>query len=566
MNVFPIFGRELRCTSSICSFRQQRLFAAQIAAVCFAVFVLVDRWVGGINLTRLTMLGAFSGMIPFTLLIIALSHAGNLLSAERREGTLPLLFLTHLTGYDIAIGKLLQALFLELVSSLAIVPALTLPLLAIGFSLTEVSLLVLSYLNVVFFGLAVGLFGAVFGDSRIAASWCLLFLLPFIVYSTPLAMVLPTGGFGAWLARFQWLNPCDAVTHAQAAAAGMRPGAFWFSLLGSHTLGWLFLGLAGFFLPRAFLWQAGANAGKPAPAKWRIWKLRYPSFASRARLLDRNPFLWLASRDRLVAFQIWLWLLFLTAGWAWFAWFVWAVKGLNVTVVLVTAAAACWFLTLTSVVPAQAGRQLVADRLSGALEVMLCTPLGVTEISRGIWLSLARRFLGPVIAVLALSATLMIAGYITYGYGGMIDPQDRAQWLFSWSTGILLLPLSLIAMSWVTMRRSLFAHNLGHASGIAFVQIFGTLGVVHWTLIELGHSSNSFWMDATLMAAAVIILAAFTLHSRRAFLTKFRLSVSSPDSAALKSDFFSRPFCSVAGLLSVKFLRYARLKNPERDF
>src|SRR5688572_18378946 len=124
MNFFPIFARELRCESNIREFRRQRLGAAKVAALCFAVFVFVDRWVGGVGLTWLTVLGPFTGIVPFMLLIIALGHAGNLLSMERREGTLPLLFLTHLTGYDIAMGKVFQALFLEVISSLAFVPAL----------------------------------------------------------------------------------------------------------------------------------------------------------------------------------------------------------------------------------------------------------------------------------------------------------------------------------------------------------------------------------------------------------------------------------------------------------
>src|SRR5688572_3620891 len=149
MNVFPIFARELRCEGSIAAFRRERLGVAKMAALCFAVFVLVDRWAGGINVTRLITLGGFAlaGMIPFTLLIIALSHAGNLLSGERRESTLPFLLLTHVNGYDIAIGKLLQALFLELISSLAVLPALILPLVWIGFSITETCFLALGYLN-----------------------------------------------------------------------------------------------------------------------------------------------------------------------------------------------------------------------------------------------------------------------------------------------------------------------------------------------------------------------------------------------------------------------------------
>ena len=501
--------------------------------MCFAVFVLVDRWVGGINVTRLIGLGGFAiaGMIPFIFLIIALGHAGTLLSVERREGTLPLLLLTHLNGYDIAIGKLLQALFLELVSSLAGLPALVLPLGWRGFSITETCFLTLAYLNVLFFGLAVGLFGAVFGDARVASSWCLLFLLPFVVYSTPLVLILPTGGVWDWLVRFQWLTPCDAVSRARGAAIGLRSGAFWSSLLGSHLVAWCFLGLAGFFLPRACRWQSGANAdlSRTRSSKWRFWKFwkarhgrpcLWPPW--RTRLLDRNPFLWLTSRDRTAALQVWLWPALLAAGWGSVAWYSSAVKGLNITVDIVLAAAVCWLVVLTAIIPPQAGRQLVTDRLTGALELILCSPLGVNEIARGTWLFLARHFLGPLMTVITLSAILMTVGYITYGYGGMIDPQDRGPWLFSWCLGMLLLPLGLITLCWMTMWRALFARTAGQAGGIAFLQVFGALILACWILYELGGRANSIWMGLILIIASVSILAAFTWHSRRKFLANFR--------------------------------------------
>lgn len=557
MNIFPIFARELRSESSLRAFRRQRLGVAKVAALAFVVFMLVDRWVGGIRLAFFSALGPFSGILPFTLLIVALNHAGNLLSIERREGTLPLLLLTHLNGYDIAIGKVFQALFLDLVLFLAIVPALTLPLLGIGLSFTEILFLTLAIANVLFFGLAVGLFGAVFGDSRVAASWCLLFLLPFIVSSSPFALLLPTGGVWYWLGQFHWLDPGDAVTHVQTAAAGFRPGTFWSSLIGSHAVAWCFLILAGFFLPRASRWQAAANAGAPVRKKWRPWKsFRFFPPALRTRLLDRNPYLWLTSRDRWAAVQLWLWLLFLTAGWGWLAWFSWALKGLNITLVLVLAAASCWFLILTAVIPGHAGRQLVADRLNGAFELILCTPLSVNEIVRGIWLSLSRRFLAPLIAVILLGITLMTVGYVTYGFGGMLDPQDRPLWLFSWFSGIITLPLLLISLSWVTLRRALFARNIGEAGGVAFLQVFGTIGLVQWILFEIGSPSSPLW-SFLVLAVSVAVLAAFSITARRHVLLNLR-----PSTAVFTEPYPSRFFRL---LLSVLPRRTQIPLSPQRE-
>ncbi len=177
------------------------------------------------------------------------------------------------------------------------------------------------------------------------------------------------------------------------------------------------------------------------------------SSSVRRRLLNRNPILWLASRDRWVIVHIWLWMVIPVAGWGWLAWFSWSFQGLNIAVVLAGAAALSWLTSFAVLAPSYACRQLVADRLSGALEMILSTPLTVKEISRGVWLSVARRFLAPLLVVMTLSVLLMITGYVTFGFGGMLDPEDRPLWLFLWLQGIILLPLCLVTLCWVAMRQ-----------------------------------------------------------------------------------------------------------------
>jgi hypothetical protein len=90
-------------------------------------------------------------------------------------------------------------------------------------------------------------------------------------------------------------------------------------------------------------------------------------------------------------------------------------------------------------VPAQAARQILSDRLSGAFEVLLCTPATPKVIAQGIWLALRRNYLLPVAAVMLLSTVLMISGYVTFGFGGLMDPTDRPRWVIAWSTGIVFL-------------------------------------------------------------------------------------------------------------------------------
>ena len=153
-----------------------------------------------------------------------------------------------------------------------------------------------------------------------------------------------------------------------------------------------------------------------------------------------------STKTRSPAVQVWLLLAVPTLGWGWLTWIAWVVRGLNITVVLVIAAAVSWLVSLLAIIPREASRRLVDDRVTGALEVVLCTSLGTKALLQGQWLSLARRYSLPVLAVMAAGAALMGSGYATFGFGGMLDPEDRALWLIAWLSGIVLLPLWLTAL------------------------------------------------------------------------------------------------------------------------
>jgi hypothetical protein len=526
MNIFPVFARDLRGAMANRALRKQRVVGGFCAALGFSVLLIVDFLSPGFKLNRFTLFWPLINMLPFCLLIIGLSRGGNVLSTERREGTLPLLLLTRLSGCDIILGKLFQTLVTELTGWLVIVPMLVLPLIGAGLNLSEILLLILASLNLLFYALALGLLASVFFDGRVAASWCLLLLLPFVVYSTPFSLLMPGPVLG-WIAWFQWLNPCDAITHAQAAAWGFRRDVYWTPLLATHLVAWGFLFIGGLFLPYASRWHASVNAGRPANAKWwSRWRLgtsraSYPASSVRTRLLNRNPYLWLTSRDRWLIPRIWIWLFLPPLAWGSLAWLSWT-RGLNITVVLAAAAGTTWYIIFLATVPSHACRQIAADRLNGTLELTLCSPLSVREILRGLWLSVARHFLMPAITVMVLSTGIMIIGYKTSGFGGMLDPDDLGPWLFSWSAHMLLLPLFILAISWVALRRALFAADAGAASGIAFVQVVFTMWLSLWVLYEIAPHSSRTSIAARLFVAAVIILLGFTWHARRKFFKNLR--------------------------------------------
>src|SRR5213078_1390999 len=79
------------------------------------------------------------------------------LSGEKREGTLGLLFLTDLKGYDVVLGKLAANSINAFYGIFAVVPMLAVPLLMGGVTLGEFGRTALVTVNSLFFSLTLGL-------------------------------------------------------------------------------------------------------------------------------------------------------------------------------------------------------------------------------------------------------------------------------------------------------------------------------------------------------------------------------------------------------------------------
>jgi hypothetical protein len=103
----------------------------------------------------------------------------------------------------------------------------------------------------------------------------------------------------------------------------------------------------------------------------------------------------------------------------------------------------------------EACARLSEDRRSGALELLLSTPLSEREVVRGQWLALRRQFLKPVLVFLALEFWLMSS----------LQPVG---WLLA---GIPLRLLEFAALGWVGMWLGLTMRSVTRA-------ILGTLGLI----------------------------------------------------------------------------------------
>jgi len=242
-------------------------------------------------------------------------------------------------------------------------------------------------------------------------------------------------------------------------------------------------------------------------------------------MLERNPWEWRVSRENAPTIHIWLWFGISIVSFGWLAWMARSV-GLPVYFVLAMGAAAAWHTVLCAVVPGEAARRLVEDRQNGMLAVVLGTPFGVEEIVRGQWASLHGRYLAPTVTTMLFSTALMLAGYVTLGFGGTMPAEDLGLWLFWWLSIIITLPLLLVTLAWVAMRRTLIAQRAGDAAGVAIMLVHGisvgVLVVLYWSSYLLGMRMGWGWAAGLLSGVYVATLAIMTMRARRIFLGGLR--------------------------------------------
>src|SRR5436190_11229757 len=158
MTVLPIVGRELRVAARRPGTYWLRVTAAFVAIAVFGWMLLtllrdqVPSAVHGRYLFR-TLFGFAFGYCLF----IGARLTADCLSEEKRDGTLGLLFLTDLKGYDVVLGKLAASSVDSIYALLAILPVISLPVQLGGVSAGELWQSALVLLNTIFFSLAVGL-------------------------------------------------------------------------------------------------------------------------------------------------------------------------------------------------------------------------------------------------------------------------------------------------------------------------------------------------------------------------------------------------------------------------
>jgi ABC-type transport system involved in multi-copper enzyme maturation permease subunit len=487
MTLLPIVDRELRVAS-----RRRGTYWTRFSAALLAIVLGAWAWAMFLkqpaNETGLAIFVALSIVAYIYSLIAGAVATADCLSEEKREGTLGLLFLTDLKSYDIVLGKLAATSLGSIYGLLSIFPVMGVPLLLGGVAPAELGRVVMVCANNLFFSLALGMFfSAVCKDERKAIGFTISTII-LITAVWPGAVALIASNIQqhhpfyelfhehpepllAFSPGFACVFAFDIPYKAQIARASVN----WFqvSVALTHVMAWLALLLANFIVPRVWQDRAVSREASRGQSIWKDWRFGSAEVraAFRRSLLDVNPIYWLTSRERFKVMLVWV---FLGAGaLLWFCGYIKEERDwLNEGIYIMTALCAhsllkCWITT-------EASKRLGDDLRSGALELILSTPMRVSEILHGQWLALSRQFAAAAVLVCVVDVILMAMGLNKTHNSG-----DGAFWVAVWFAGISIFILDLFVLPPVAIWLSLTGRKGTRAGASALVLIC----VVPWFLL-----------------------------------------------------------------------------------
>ena len=526
MTLLPIVERELRVASRRASTYWLRFFAALVVLAVWIVLLLWTRPMSPAQLSQhiITMLGSLT--LGFCMLA-GVFLTSDSVSSEKRDGTLGLLFLTDLRGFDIVLGKLVANSMHAFFGLLAAMPVLGVSLMMGGVTGAEFARFVLVFIVTLFASLAAGILVSTLSHHAMRATAATFLAVAFF------GGILPA----LWWSQFTTLKspvfdlllvPSPPYLFRQAfdASYSVRngPQEFWQSLLVISGLALASLVIACVVLPR--VWQTGRATGWFRIPRW-FARRTAPEPGRTALARTSNPFIWLASRDlsvRLISSRILTPLVGLCV----------VLLGISVFGKRNIPAFIACFITafglhtiLKFLVAMEAGRRINEDRQSGALELLLVTALPVQAIIQGQHAALRAHFRRPLALLMVLNFTMILSVLM---FPKPLAMDGEAQLLFCelFVGGIALLFADFYALSWLGLWRGLTHHNHRAVVG-TILKVMG----VPWALIVLLISTQPhvnetviFFIFAGWVATGLIIDAIVVKTVRRKVVQHFRAAAA----------------------------------------
>jgi ABC-type transport system involved in cytochrome c biogenesis permease component len=277
--------------------------------------------------------------------------------------------------------------------------------------------------------------------------------------------------------------------------------------------------VASWIVPRT--WQDRALTAEETRRRERLNRLKLGSSEQRRgfrqRLLEINPFYWLVARNRTKSFFVWG---FLGAvGLIWMLGLIFNPHDWKQDEAYIFTAAAV-HTVLKFWVVTEACRRFSLDRQSGALELLLSTPISVRAIVRGQWQGLERQFAGPVMAVLLVDLVFLLTG------------RHNSDLVITWIAGMVMLLADVVTLGWLGMWRGLNSRRPNRAAAAALVRVLVLPWMIFFLLItfaamtEVVRRGFGRWNGEVLImlwaAIGLGIDAVFGLPARQRLLMRFR--------------------------------------------
>jgi|GEM_PF-459264 len=454
MFAIPIASRQARETC-----RRPRAYHARwIVGLIGLLAIPVGLYIGQYNQQKgIALFGTLACIAQLYCLLAGVIVASDAISSERREDTLGLLFLTDLKPRHVLAGKFLASSTIAIFGLLAFIPFLALPQMMGGVTAEHFVLLTVQLLNTLFLSIAWGLLVS----TIFKRGWAAL--------CAGISVMLALGlGYGIWRIWFNgdfweaidFMCPTMGLISVISDRIDDRE-RYWESIAFNHLCAWGLLAIVAVRL--MYIWRDPTLTNKQQRRRERFRLLRFGNREARQRLrkklLDASPLAWLANRDYVSSSGL-LALFFFSFGGMLLLWLFapdWRTDEVAFISALTLILA---HLILYFRICIAAAYQLSEDRKSGALELLLSTPLSVSEILRGRWLGLARQFFGPALILIVTHLIALAATIWNFEQPSVMKlwrELSTLKWgddqlmLFFHALSFLIPPLNWIAAGWLGM-------------------------------------------------------------------------------------------------------------------
>jgi ABC-type multidrug transport system permease subunit len=448
MSALPIVERELRAGAR----------NPLSGALVFLLLIITSP----VQLQGMLLLHLCFGGLFLVSLFAGVQITADAISREKREGTIGLLFLTDLKGYDVVLGKLCSSSIYGAYALFGILPVISVIFLLGGVEWGTVLRLVISCASTAFLSLSAGLLASVLSvQEKRAKALAVTFILVTIagVPAGGLILLVLSGGYfhggdSYWL---PFLLSSPVMTYVSSVSTGWG-GGLWVCLVSNLLVcltGGVFLGLSCWLVKRT--WQDKGESKELPRSAWTIFRgVKQMPTGLRTAMLDLNPIHWLTMRESWRGHQVWATLWLTVTGFAIIVLFQGS-DALNPVMAIALALALNTLIKFSLI--GEASRWLAQDRQSGVLELILTTPLGELELFEGQRLSLRKLYQKPIAVAAVVELGFML---LTLGNSGM-SGGDNLMLLYLLAVMLIMLVVDCRAITWVGMWHAISVMPLARA-------------------------------------------------------------------------------------------------------